>query len=54
MGTIDDAAAGMMGIIGTSAMIGVGAVAGMSMIKMMNRMGNSVTRTRKRTRKNKY
>lgn len=53
MGTIDDAASGMMGIIGTTALVGVGAAAGMATVKMMDRMGNQMTRKQRRTRKRK-
>jgi len=58
MATFDDMAAGMMGVIGTTAMVGVGAAAGVAAVKMMERAGEQMTRTptrtRKRARKNKY
>ena len=49
MGT-DDFASGMMGIIGTTALIGVGAAAGMATVRMIDRMGNQGVCTPERRR----
>lgn len=48
---MNDVAAGMVGIVGATAMIGVGTAAGMAAVRMVDRMGKQAQRKkRKRSR----
>jgi hypothetical protein len=50
--TIDDAAAGITGVLGSTVMLGIGAAGGMAVVNMVDRMGRKATQApRKRKRK---
>jgi hypothetical protein len=53
MGGSEDAAAGMMGVLASTAMIGVGVAGAGMVLKQMNNLGNSVSPQRRRRRARK-
>lgn len=48
---MDDAAAGMMGVLGTTAMIGIGVAGAGMVLRQMDRMGDSVSQPQRRRRR---
>jgi hypothetical protein len=51
--TIDDAAAGMTGLLGGVMLAGVGTAAGMATVNMIDRMGRQATQPKRRKRQRK-